>query len=102
MFKNFVIGILFLLLLLKMMNGFGLVKIVFIRISVKILYLKNLMVLFMIYMLLVKSLLVLIVLIPKFGKRIIKVLLGMVGYLNIKIIFLQVVILIDVALDGLT
>jgi hypothetical protein len=53
-------------------------------------------------MLLVKSLLVLIVLIPKFGKRIIKVLLGMVGYLNIKIIFLQVVILIDVALDGLT
>lgn len=64
--------------------------------------LKNLMVLFMIYMLLVKSLLVLIVLIPKFGKRIIKVLLGMVGYLNIKIIFLQVVILIDVALDGLT
>lgn len=46
--------------------------------------------------------LVLIVLIPKFGKRIIKVLLGMVGYLNIKIIFLQVVILIDVALDGLT
>jgi hypothetical protein len=84
------------------MNGFGLVKIVFIRISVKVLYLKNLMVLFMIYMLLVKSLLVLIVLIPKFGKRIIKVLLGMVGYLNIKIIFLQVVILIDVALDGLT
>lgn len=70
--------------------------------SVKVLYLKNLMVLFMIYMLLVKSLLVLIVLIPKFGKRIIKVLLGMVGYLNIKIIFLQVVILIDVALDGLT